>query len=116
MRHGRLADAVTAALASSVLLFTLPPAFGPGPTHGAPAPAQDLFGAECRTRTEGSRAFAVCHNPYPGTDRMRLHIECARWWDVDSDSRVVAAGPAESVRLDGRCWKEIGSVWVSHRR
>ncbi|WP_241845489.1 hypothetical protein [Streptomyces silvensis] len=74
------------------------------------------FGAECRSSVQGSTAVAYCHNPYPESDRVRLHIECDRWWDVDSDSRPVAAGPATTVRLTGRCWKEIRAVWVSHQR
>ncbi len=74
------------------------------------------FGADCRTRADGSQAVAYCHNPYPEPDRLRLHIECARWWDVDSDGTPVEAGPAMTVRLSGRCWKEIRSVWVSHHR
>ncbi|MFH8796189.1 hypothetical protein [Streptomyces sp. NPDC017941] len=74
------------------------------------------FGAECRSSVQGSTAVAYCHNPYPESDRVRLHIECDRWWDVDSDSRPVTAGPATTVRLTGRCWKEIRAVWVSHQR
>jgi len=78
----------------------------------APGP----FGAECRTTVLGSHAVAYCHNPYVEADRVRLHIECDRWWDIDSDSAPVAAGPAATVRLTGRCWKEIRSVWVTHQR
>ncbi|MFK0116230.1 hypothetical protein [Streptomyces sp. NPDC090994] len=74
------------------------------------------FGAECRIRHTGSRVTAYCHNPYPDPDRVSLHVECVRWWDLDSDSAPVAAGPAQTVRLTGRCWKEIGAAWVSHRR
>ncbi|MFD5701051.1 hypothetical protein [Streptomyces lasiicapitis] len=81
-----------------------------------PAPDDRPFGAECRSSVQGSTAVAYCHNPYPETDRVRLHIECDRWWDIDSDSHPVAAGPAATVRLTGRCWKEIRSVWVSHQR
>lgn len=89
-----------------------------GTTGGAvqPARADRPFGAECRSSVQGSTAVAYCHNPYPETDRVRLHIECDRWWDVDSDSAPVAAGAAATVRLTGRCWKEIRSVWVSHQR
>lgn len=94
-----------------------PPAVGGEPV-GALETARDdrPFGAECRSSVQGSTAVAYCHNPYPETDRVRLHIECDRWWDVDSDSRPVAAGPATTVRLTGRCWKEIRAVWVSHQR
>ncbi|WP_405847161.1 hypothetical protein OG211_06340 [Streptomyces niveus] len=74
------------------------------------------FGASCRTTAEGSLVTAFCHNPYPETDRVQLHIECARWWDVDSDSAAAEAGPAGYARLSGRCWKEVESAWVSHER
>jgi hypothetical protein len=83
---------------------------------GVPDEKSARFGADCRTRTDGSQAVAYCHNPYPEPDRVRLHIECARWWDIDSDGAPVEAGPAMTVRLTGRCWKEIRSVWVSHHR
>jgi hypothetical protein len=78
--------------------------------------APDLFGATCRSKVTGSRVTAYCHNPYPDVDRVRLHIECDRWWDVDSDGAPVEAGPAQTVRLQGRCWKEVRSVWVSHQK
>lgn len=74
------------------------------------------FGAECRTSVNGSEAVVHCHNPYPETDRVRLHVECEQWWDIDSDGVSVEAGPAQTVRLTGRCWKEIRSVWVSHQK
>ncbi|MGP2440665.1 hypothetical protein [Streptomyces sp. JW3] len=83
--------------------------------RGRAAPPRP-FGAECRIRRTGSRVTAYCHNPYPDPDRVSLHVECVRWWDLDSDGAPVAAGPARTVRLTGRCWKEIGSVWISHRR
>jgi hypothetical protein len=70
----------------------------------------------CRTSVEGSRATAFCHNPYPETDRVRLHVECERWWDIDADSAAVQLRAAGYVRLTDRCWKEIRSVWVSHER
>ncbi|PKW06930.1 hypothetical protein SAMN05428944_6005 [Streptomyces sp. 1222.5] len=79
-------------------------------------PAPGLFGAACRTSVDGSHVVAYCHNPYVDTDRVRLHIECARWWDIDTDSAPVDAGPAMTVRLTGRCWKDVGSVWVSHQK
>ncbi|MET7983194.1 hypothetical protein [Streptomyces sp. NPDC005281] len=72
------------------------------------------FGADCRTTVTGSHAVAYCHNPYVGTDRVALHVECARWWDIDSDSAPVDVGPAMTVRLTGRCWKEIRRVWITH--
>ncbi|MEU3250251.1 hypothetical protein [Streptomyces sp. NPDC006997] len=79
---------------------------------GSPPP----FGAECRTRIHGSHVVAHCHNPYVDTDRVRLHVECARWWDLDTDSAPADAGPATTVRITGRCWKEVRAVWVSHQR
>jgi hypothetical protein len=84
--------------------------------HAAQAEPLELFGAACRIRVTGSHVTAYCHNPYPETDRVSLHVECARWWDLDSDGSEVNAGPAQTVRLAGRCWKEVGSVWISHRR
>ncbi|MGW8673255.1 hypothetical protein [Streptomyces niveus] len=77
---------------------------------------REPFGASCRTTAQGSLVTAFCHNPYPETDRVQLHIECARWWDVDSDSAPAEAGPAGYARLGGRCWKEVESAWVSHER
>ncbi|MFB7932551.1 hypothetical protein ACFC4C_25960 [Streptomyces sp. NPDC056039] len=74
------------------------------------------FGAACRIRVHDSRVTAYCHNPYPEPDRVSLHVECARWWDIDTDSSPVEAGPAQTVRLKGRCWKEVDAAWVSHRR
>ncbi|WP_330291989.1 hypothetical protein [Streptomyces sp. NBC_00576] len=74
------------------------------------------FGSTCHTRVTGSKVTAYCHNPYVPADRVRLHIECDRWWDLDSDGSSVEAGPAQTVRLTGRCWKEVRSVWVSHQK
>lgn len=83
-------------------------------------PARDrsaeLFGADCDLETTGSHVVANCHNPYPDTDLVRLHVECARWWDVDGDTVAVPVGPADHVQLSSRCWKEVGSAWVSHER
>ncbi|BBC37594.1 hypothetical protein SGFS_088880 [Streptomyces graminofaciens] len=76
----------------------------------------DPFGAACRTLVTGSEVTATCYNPYADTDHVRLHIECDRWWDIDSDGAPVEAGPARTVRLTGRCWKEVRSAWVSHQR
>ncbi|MCL8016035.1 hypothetical protein [Streptomyces sp. AS02] len=84
--------------------------------HAAETEPQEPYGAECWIRLTGSHVTAYCHNPYPETDRVSLHVECARWWDIDSDGSWVDAGPAQTVRLTARCWKEVGSVWVSHRR
>ncbi|KIF73858.1 hypothetical protein QR77_07410 [Streptomyces sp. 150FB] len=70
--------------------------------------------AYCRTQIHGSHAVAHCQNPYPETDRVRLHIECARWWDVDADSAPVDIPAAGYVQLTNRCWKEIRSARISH--
>ncbi|MCT9106250.1 hypothetical protein [Streptomyces mirabilis] len=83
--------------------------------HGK-LPVPQPFGAECRTTVQGSHVTAYCHNPYPETDRVALHVECDRWWDIDTDTDVVDAGPAMTVRLAGRCWEEVRSAWVSHQR
>ncbi|MEU6578627.1 hypothetical protein [Streptomyces sp. NPDC046805] len=80
------------------------------------AAAPRLFGAECRTAIRGSHVVAYCHNPYVDTDRVSLHVECARWWDLDTDTGPVDAEPALTVRLTGRCWKDVGSAWVSHQK
>ncbi|MFI6865082.1 hypothetical protein ACIBKZ_35315 [Streptomyces sp. NPDC050421] len=81
---------------------------------GPSAPDPEPSGAECRTSVKGSRVVAYCHNPYPSTDRVQLHTECARWWDIDADSEPVAVEPGRTVRLDDRCWKEVRSAWVTH--
>lgn len=86
------------------------------PVQPPRTPARDLFGADCDTEISGSQVTAYCHNAYPETDRVRLHVECDRWWDVDGDSAAVAVGPAGRVELAGRCWKEVRSAWVSHQR
>jgi hypothetical protein len=82
----------------------------------AEAEPEEPFGAVCRIRVTGSRVTAYCHNPYPQTDSVSLHVECARWWDLDSDGSPADAEPAQTVRLTARCWKEVDSAWVSHRR
>ncbi|MFG2298132.1 hypothetical protein [Streptomyces sp. NPDC048603] len=86
------------------------------PAQPARPPAGELFGADCRTTITGSSVTAYCHNPYPETDLVRLHVECDRWWDLDGDSAGVAVEPAAWLELTGRCWKEVRSAWVSHRR
>ncbi|MGI5399888.1 hypothetical protein ACQEVG_10625 [Streptomyces sp. CA-135486] len=80
-----------------------------------PEPKAQAFEADCRTVIDGSRATAYCHNPYPATDRVQLHIECGRWWDIDVDSAPVDIAPAGYAELTDRCWKEISSVWISHQ-
>ncbi|MFE2020564.1 hypothetical protein ACFW9O_21250 [Streptomyces sp. NPDC059499] len=79
------------------------------------APAPEPSGAECRTSVDGSRVVAYCHNPDSITDHVQLHTECSRWWDVDVDGEAVVVQPGRTVRLEDRCWKEVGSAWVSHR-
>ncbi|WP_329387174.1 hypothetical protein OG625_29880 [Streptomyces sp. NBC_01351] len=86
------------------------------PVQPARRPAQELFGADCDTEISGSQVTARCHNGYPETDLVRLHVECDRWWDVDGDGAAVAVGPAGRVELTGRCWKEVRSAWISHQR
>lgn len=81
---------------------------------GARTPDPEPSGAECRTSVHGSRVTVYCHNPYPSTDLVQLHTDCARWWDIDADSRPVAVPPGRTVRLDDRCWKEVRSAWVTH--
>ncbi|MFI9066173.1 hypothetical protein ACIGQE_30645 [Streptomyces sp. NPDC053429] len=83
------------------------------PVRSAP-PARELFGADCDTVIEASQVTAYCHNGFPRTDLVRLHVECDRWWDIDGDGAAVAVGPAGRVELSGRCWKEVRSAWVSH--
>ncbi|MEU9143048.1 hypothetical protein [Streptomyces sp. NPDC048349] len=86
------------------------------PVQPARTPARELFGADCDTEISGSQVTANCHNSYPETDLVRLHVECDRWWDLDGDGAPVAVGPAGRVELAGRCWKEVRSAWVSHER
>ncbi|MFE4264834.1 hypothetical protein [Streptomyces sp. NPDC056883] len=86
------------------------------PVQPAKPAARELFGADCDTEINGSQVVAFCHNAYPQTDLVRLHVECDRWWDVDGDGTAVAVGPAGRVELSGRCWKEVRSAWVSHQR
>ncbi|MFD0268437.1 hypothetical protein ACFVGY_17970 [Streptomyces sp. NPDC127106] len=84
--------------------------------RATPTRAAELFGADCDTVIEGSLVTAYCHNSYPRTDLVRLHVECDRWWDLDGDGNAVAVGPAGRAELVGRCWKEVRSTWVSHQR
>ncbi|MFD9334727.1 hypothetical protein ACFWBF_10025 [Streptomyces sp. NPDC060028] len=86
------------------------------PVRPAPDAARELFGADCETVITGSQVVAYCHNSFPETDLVRLHVECDRWWDVDGDGAAVALGPAGRVELTSRCWKEVRTAWVSHQR
>lgn len=72
------------------------------------------YRAGCRTEIEGSQATVYCHNPYPVVDRVRLHVECEQWWDLDADTRPVEIGPAQTAELTARCWKTVGRAWVTH--
>lgn len=97
--------------AVTILLWTTPVAVGrPLPPEKPPS-----YEADCGAVVDGSRAIAYCHNPYPVTDRVRLHVECERWWDVDADSAPVEIDPAGYARLTERCWKEVRAVWISHQ-
>ncbi|MEU8523740.1 hypothetical protein [Streptomyces sp. NBC_01216] len=115
----------SAALASAAVLFTgiavaaevraAPTPTEDVPTASAPGEHPEDFGASCRTVVQGSRVTAYCHNPYPDTDRVRLHVECARWWDVDTDSAPADVDPTAYVQVTGRCWKEVRTAWVTHQ-
>ncbi|MEU9035835.1 hypothetical protein AB0D45_13175 [Streptomyces sp. NPDC048352] len=88
---------------------------GEPPVRPAPLP-EELFGSDCDTAITGSTVVASCHNGYPATDLLRLHVECERWWDVDGDGDLVPLDPAGRTKLTGRCWKEVRTAWVSHQR
>ncbi|GAA3036540.1 hypothetical protein [Streptomyces glomeratus] len=90
---------------------TEPHARGKG---GKSAGGTGPFGADCRVRVTGTDVVAHCHNPYPRTDHVSLHIECDPWWDLDTDTAPVDVGPAMTVRLTGRCWARVRSAWVGH--
>ncbi|MGW6239583.1 hypothetical protein [Streptomyces sp. NPDC055094] len=118
-RTTALTTVLTTALTTAALLTTgLAVSLTGAPGAGAVAQPgdPDRFHASCRTTIEGSRATASCHNPYPETDRIRLHVECARWWDIDADSAPVEVAPAGYAELTDRCWKEIREVWITHER
>ncbi|MFI0236976.1 hypothetical protein [Streptomyces sp. NPDC016845] len=120
----RLPSRAAPALAAAALLAALPcdavsdtTAHRHDPGHARVAAKKpERFGAGCRTLVEGVRATADCHNPYPGVDRVALHIECDPWWDIDTDTAPTDVGPAETVRLNGRCWKSVRRAWVSHEK
>ncbi|MEV6649493.1 hypothetical protein [Streptomyces sp. NPDC051219] len=106
--------ATTAQAVTGAHVLTTAKAGGAAPPSGR-TPEPERFGAECRTMIDGSRVSAFCHNPYPETDLVRLHVECDRWWDIDGDSAPVVIGPAGYAELSDRCWKEIRAVWISHQ-
>nr|WP_202539143.1 hypothetical protein [Streptomyces sp. SID8379] len=107
---------IAPALIAVALLVAVPCVAASAEKDDEPRPKRELFGAQCRVDVDGRRVDATCHNPYPGVDSVALHIECAPWWDIDTDSAPRAVNPAETVRLQGRCWKKVESVRVSHRR
>ncbi|MGW5290870.1 hypothetical protein [Streptomyces bacillaris] len=113
-RRTRLLLAASVAVAALAVPLGVRVASGADSATAA-APPPEPAGSECRTTIEGSRVVAYCHNPYPSTDLVQLHTECARWWDVDADGAAVAVEPGRTVRLEDRCWKEIATAWVSHR-
>ncbi|GAA3909381.1 hypothetical protein GCM10022244_19260 [Streptomyces gulbargensis] len=87
-----------------------------GDGAGKPAGEEpENFGASCRTVVQGSRVTAYCRNPYPVTDRVRLHVECERWWDLDTDSAPVDVVPTDYARVTARCWKEVAAAWLTHQ-
>ncbi|MFE9555940.1 hypothetical protein ACFYMW_27570 [Streptomyces sp. NPDC006692] len=104
-----LAAAAGLAAPSAVRAATAP---APAPPAAPPEP----FGADCQTSVRGSHVTAYCHNPYPDADRVRLHTDCALWWDIDADAAPVEVGPAQTVRLTDRCWKDVRAVWVTHEK
>ncbi|MEU3986234.1 hypothetical protein AB0F77_40310 [Streptomyces sp. NPDC026672] len=112
----RLSRSLAPATLAAVLVLCLPCEALAGTLTGDVEPAPDLFGSDCRTTVTGSHVVAYCHNPYVGTDRVSLHIECDHWWDLDTDGESVDAGPAMTVRLSGRCWSDVSSTWISHLR
>ncbi|MER5769942.1 hypothetical protein [Streptomyces sp. NPDC001985] len=112
MRMIRSSAPVLAAV--TLLLWATPQALSQEP-GARPGPPPARYEADCRTEIDGSWAIAHCHNPYPVTDRVRLHIECERWWDIDVDTAPAELGAAGYVTVTDRCWKEIRAVWVSHQ-
>ncbi|MDX3732705.1 hypothetical protein [Streptomyces caniscabiei] len=120
----RILRSIAPAVVALVLVLTLPSESAPyarvetgkSPARVGADDRPDAFGAACRSTVTGSQVVGYCFNPHAAVDHVRLHIECARWWDIDSDSAAVEAGPARTVRLTGRCWKEVDSVWFSHQR
>ncbi|MET9542741.1 hypothetical protein ABZY16_35485 [Streptomyces sp. NPDC006553] len=119
IRHGFGAFVSVAVLLTGIAVAAevrAAPAPAEEPPVTAPAAEEpENFGASCRTVVQGSTVTAHCQNPYPRTDRVRLHVECERWWDIDSDSAPVEVGPADYGELTGRCWKEVRSAWITHQ-
>ncbi|MFF3496891.1 hypothetical protein ACFYWS_36765 [Streptomyces sp. NPDC002795] len=109
----RFSRRVVPALAALTLLFTLP---YDAVSDEKPTKRRAPSGASCRIDIDRDLVSATCHNPYPTIDRVALHIECDEWWDIDTDTRPKAVLPAETLRLDGRCWKNVRTAWVSHHK
>lgn len=94
----RISRSIAPAVVALALVLTLPSESAPharvetGERHARVVvdDKPDPFGAACRSTVTGSQVIAHCYNPYVAVDRVRLHIECARWWDIDSDSAAVA--------------------------
>ncbi|MET9296356.1 hypothetical protein [Streptomyces sp. NPDC003077] len=83
--------------------------------RAAPLPPSDEpLRAWCRTGVRGSTGSAECFNPNASVDRVRLHVECRRWYDPDVDTAAERIGPAGHASLSGRCWHEVDDVWISH--
>ncbi|MFG3493390.1 hypothetical protein [Streptomyces sp. NPDC047928] len=119
-KHRRAAALAAISVLTTGLTLTAPAGAAAGTGGGAAAPEADRdrqggWAATCRTSVEGSRVIAHCHNPYPRTDRVQLHVECERWWDIDADSEPVDLGPTAYAELSERCWKEVRAVWISHQ-
>ncbi|PWI43584.1 hypothetical protein [Streptomyces sp. ICBB 8177] len=98
-----------AAPAGSAIAYA--PGRAPAHTPAVPAPALP----QCFTAVRGSEVVADCQNPDPDTAHVELHIACRRWWDPATDTAPTAVGPAQTVTLTGRCWKEIRAVWTTVR-
>ena len=109
----RLPRRTATALAALTLLATLPHDAVSDDTR---TDKRESSGAVCRIEIDRYLVTATCHNPYPTLDRVALHIECEEWWDIDTDSRPRSVFPAETLRMDGRCWKDVQTAWVSHRK
>ncbi|PHQ48741.1 hypothetical protein BLA24_28790 [Streptomyces cinnamoneus] len=94
-----------------MLLLTAAAVLTAAATPRAPDPRRE---AECHTRVRGSHVTASCYNGNATTDRVQLHVTCARWWDPAMDTAVVDVGPARRADLAQRCWLEVRDAWVTH--
>ncbi|MFD9014690.1 hypothetical protein ACFV0A_37410, partial [Streptomyces sp. NPDC059552] len=64
----------------------------------------------------GSLVRGTSHPPSPATDLLGRPVVCAAGAPGAGQACAVAVGPAGRAELVGRCWKEVRSAWVSHRR